>query len=161
MVYEVAMFQALRDALRCKEIWVLGADRWRDPDQDLPTDYAARRVEHYRTLRKPLDRSQFVDDLREQMHDELRALNEALPTLGWLEIAERRAGAIKLTALDAQPEPRNLRRVKTEVLRRWGTVPLVDMRKETVLRTGCLNAVTSVTTGASIRPEILAERIGA
>jgi hypothetical protein len=98
-----------------KEIWVLGADRWRDPDQDLPADYAARLVEHYRTpCASPLDPSQFVDELREQMRGELRALNDALPTLGWLEIAERRAGAIKLTALDAQPEPRNLRRVKTE-----------------------------------------------
>jgi hypothetical protein len=27
MVYEVATFQALRDQLRCKEIWVVGADR--------------------------------------------------------------------------------------------------------------------------------------
>ena len=45
MVYEVATFQALRDALRCKEIWVAGADRWRNPDQDLPADYAARHVE--------------------------------------------------------------------------------------------------------------------
>jgi len=93
------------------------------------------------------------------MHDELQALSDALPKLGWLEIAERRAGAIKLTALDAQPEPRNLRRVKTEVLRRWGTVPLVDMLKETVLRTGCLDAVTSVTTSGSIRPDVLAERL--
>src|SRR5918997_261397 len=142
MVYEVATLQALRDALRCKEIWVVGADRWRDPDQDLPADYPQRRIEHYRTLRKPLDPSRFVDELREQMHDELQALNDALPKLGWLEIAERRAGAIKLTALDAQPEPRNLRRVKAEVLRRRGTVPLVDMLKETVLRTGCLDAVT-------------------
>ena len=32
--YEVATFQALRDALRCKEIWVPGADRWRNPDED-------------------------------------------------------------------------------------------------------------------------------
>lgn len=45
----------------------------------------------------------------------------------------------------------------TEVLRRWGTVPLVDMLKETVLRTGCLDAITSVTTDGSIRPEVLAE----
>ncbi|MEX0657874.1 MAG: Tn3 family transposase, partial [Egibacteraceae bacterium] len=29
MVYEVATFQALRDQLRCKEIWVVGTDRWR------------------------------------------------------------------------------------------------------------------------------------
>ena len=159
MVYEVATFQALRDALRCKEIWVVGADRWRDPDQDLPADYAVRRVEHYRTLRKPLDPGEFVGELREQMHGELSALNNALPKLGWLDIADRRSGAIRLTALDAQPEPRNLRRVKTEVLQRWGTVPLVDMLKETVLRTGCLDAVTSVTTGGSIRPDVLAERL--
>lgn len=159
MAYEVATFQALRDALRCKEIWVVGADRWRDPDQDLPADYAVRRVEHYRTLRKPLDPSEFIDELREQMHGELRALNDAVPQLEWLEISERRSGAIRLTALDAQPEPRNLRRVKSEVLARWGSVPLVDMLKETVLRTGCLNAVTSVTAGGSIRPDVLAERL--
>ena len=76
-----------------------------------------------------------------------------------VSIAERRSGAIKLTALDAQPEPRNLRRVTNEVLVRWGTVPLVDMLKETVLRTGCLDAVTSGTTGGSIRPDVPAERL--
>ena len=158
MVYEVATFQALRDALRCKEVWVLGADRWRDPDQDLPADYAQRRVEHYRTLRQPLDPAEFVDELREQMRSELGALDDALPKLGWLSNSERRSGAIKLTAPDAQPEPRNLRRVKTEVLRRWGTVPLVDMLKETVLRTGCLDAVTSAA-GGGIGPDVLAERL--
>lgn len=94
MVCEVATFQALRDALRCKEIWAAGADRWRDPDDDLPADYAARRLEHYRSLRKPIDPSVFVDELREQMDAELGALNDALPKLGWLEIAERRSGAI-------------------------------------------------------------------
>ncbi len=159
MVYEVATLQALREALRCKEIWVVGADRWRNPDEDIPHDYEQRRTEHYRTLRKPLDPAEFVDGIRGQLRSELAALNDAIPKLGWLSIAERRSGAIKLTPLDAQPEPRNLRAVKTEVLRRWGTVALVDMLKEAVLRTGCLDAVTSVTAGASIRPDILAERL--
>ncbi|WP_226358895.1 hypothetical protein [Pseudonocardia sp. ICBG601] len=31
MVYEVCTFQALREQLRCKEIWVVGADTWRNP----------------------------------------------------------------------------------------------------------------------------------
>ena len=92
------------------------------------------------------------------MRTELTALNDALPALEWLTITERRAGAIKLTAAPAQPEPRNLRRIKTEVLRRWGTVPLVDMLKEAVLRTGCLGTVTAAG-GGSIRAEILAERL--
>jgi len=159
MVYEVATFQALRDQLRCKEIWVVGADRWRNPDKDLPADFDEHRSDHYATLRKPLDPAAFVDELRDQMRAELSALNDALPGLAWLSIAERRSGAIKLTPLEAQPEPANLRRVKAEVARRWGMVPLVDMLKEAVLRTGCLDTVTSVATGGSIPPSVLAERL--
>ena len=49
-MYEVATFQTLREQLRCKEIWVVGADRWRNPDEDLPTDFESRRAEHYREL---------------------------------------------------------------------------------------------------------------
>jgi len=159
MVYEVATFQALRDQLRCKEIWVVGAGRWRNPDEDLPADFAERREQNYRELRKPVDPAVFVEELREQMRTELAALNAELPHLGWVEITERRSGAIKLIPVPAQPEPRNLRRVKAEVLRRWGSVPLVDMLKQAVLRTGCLSTVTSVATGGSIRADVLAERL--
>jgi hypothetical protein len=38
-------------------------------------------------------------------------------------------------------------------------VPLVDMLKESVLRTGCLDAISSVATGGSIRPDVMAERL--
>ncbi len=125
VVYEVVAFQARRDQLTCKEIWVVGADKWRNPDEDLPQDFEARRAENYRELRKPLDAAVFVDELREQMTAELALLNDRMPKLSWLLIAERKSGAIRLTAAEAQPEPRNLRRIKAEVQRRWGIVPLV------------------------------------
>ncbi|MGH3499919.1 MAG: DUF4158 domain-containing protein [Nocardioidaceae bacterium] len=41
-VYECGVFQTLREKLRCKEIWIAGADRWRNPDDDLPADGCAR-----------------------------------------------------------------------------------------------------------------------
>jgi TnpA family transposase len=159
MAYEVATFRELRERLRCKEIWVVGADRWRNPDEDLPADFESRRAEHYRELRKPLDAGAFTGPLREEMRAELAALEAALPAAGWLQIAARPAGAIKLTPLEAAPEPRNLRRLKGEVLRRWGTVPLIDMLKEAVLRTGCLAAVTSVAGRGAIPEADLAERL--
>ncbi|MPY85892.1 MAG: hypothetical protein GEV00_22030, partial [Actinophytocola sp.] len=140
MVYEVCTFQALREQLRCKEIWVDGADKWRNPAEDLPAEFEERRVEHYQALRKPLDPTEFIDGLREEMRAELDALHQALPNLDWLSISERRSGAIKLTPFEAAPEPRNLRNLKATVATRWGTVPLIDMLKEAVLRTGCLEA---------------------
>jgi len=83
MVYEICTFQALREQLRCKEIWVVGADKWRNPAEDLPAGFGDRRAEHYHALRKPLDATAFVDELREQMRTELDALHQALPTCDW------------------------------------------------------------------------------
>ena len=103
------------------------------PDADLPRDFEQRRVEHYRELRKPLDPGEFIAGLRGELDGELSTLNEALSELSWLSITDRRSGAITLTPIEAQIEPCNLRRLKAEVLRRWGTVPLVDMLKEAVL----------------------------
>jgi TnpA family transposase len=159
MVYEICTFQALRDQLRCKEIWVVGAEKWRNPAEDLPVDFEEHRIEHYGALRKPLDPTEFIDELREQMRRELKALHTALPECSWLEIAERHQGAIKLAPLPPVAEPRNLRRLKNQIQTRWGVVPLIDILKETVLRTGCLRAVASVADRGSLPGDVLAKRL--
>jgi len=158
--YEICTFQALRERLRCKEIWVVGADRWRNPDEDLPRDFEDRRVEHYAALRKPLDPTAFIDELRAEMVAELGMLDEQLPDLDWVEVKDRgKQGPIQLTPLDAAPEPKNLRALKKEIQTRWGTVPLIDMLKEAVLRTGCLEHVVGTAGRADLDREVLAERL--
>ncbi len=159
MVYEVATFQALREQLRCKEIWVIGADSWRNPDEDLPADFEQRRAQNYGELRKPLDPAVFIQDLRAEMAAALDGLNTAVPSLEWLDITDRASGAITLSKYEAAPEPRNLRRIKAEVQRRWGTVALIDILKEAVLRTGCLTEVSAVAGSGTLPVEVLAERL--
>ena len=100
-VYEICTFQALREQLRCKEIWVVGADRWRNPDEDLPADFESTAASSTTpTLRKPLDPSAFIDELRGRCapsspHCTSRGAELAVarrsPTAA-------RSGAIKLTA---------------------------------------------------------------
>ena len=41
--YEISVLETLRERLRCKEIWIVGADRYRNPDEDLPSDFDNRR----------------------------------------------------------------------------------------------------------------------
>ncbi|MGH3408326.1 MAG: Tn3 family transposase, partial [Streptosporangiaceae bacterium] len=159
-VYECGVFQTLREQLRCKEIWVHGAHKWRNPDLDLPADFEEKRAENYARLRKPLESSRFTAELVEEMDAELTALNDALPGLDWLEIKERRTGgAIILTPLDAAPEPVNLRRLKAAIRTRWGVVPLLDMFTETALRTGCLDALTPAGVRTGMNPRELLERM--
>lgn len=155
MVYEVATFQALREQLRCKEAWVAGSGRWPNPDENLPADFEARRAEHYTELRKPRDLKAFTHALRKEMEAELGVLDATLPDLEWVDITERNTGAIRFTTPEASPEPRNLRRFKGEVRRRWDGVPLIDMLKEAILRTGA----TSVAGGTSLPPEVPTERL--
>ncbi len=50
--YEVCVLQALREKLRCKEIWVVGANRYRNPEEDLPTEWGKRYTD--RGIRKIL-----------------------------------------------------------------------------------------------------------
>jgi len=45
--YEICVLQELREQLRCKEIWVVGADRYRNPDEDLPQDFDVNREAYY------------------------------------------------------------------------------------------------------------------
>ncbi|MCA1697930.1 MAG: Tn3 family transposase, partial [Actinobacteria bacterium] len=159
IVYECSVLEALRDRLRCKEVWVVGADEWRNPDEDLPKDFAEKREENYAELNLPLAAKQFTDSLKDELRRELTALNTALPNLDWLEISDRKAGAIKLTPLEPLPEPRNLRKLKRACVARWGTVQLIEMLKEAALRTGALRALTGVGTRGGLPEDVLIERL--
>ncbi|GAA2607680.1 MULTISPECIES: hypothetical protein [Streptomyces] len=41
--YELCVLVALRDALRRREIWAPGANRWQNPEDDLPPDFEDNR----------------------------------------------------------------------------------------------------------------------
>src|SRR5208282_656067 len=130
------------------------------PDDELPKDYEEKRAENFAKLRKPLDAKRFTAELIEEMDAELSALNDALPNLDWLQIAERKkGGAILLTPPEALPEPRNLRKLKAAVRSRWGVVPLLDMLTETALRTGCLDALVPAGTRIGMEPQEFFERM--
>ena len=58
--YELCALQALRDAVRRREIWVEGARAWRNPDTDLPVDFDLHRDVHYTAIAQPTDPTEFV-----------------------------------------------------------------------------------------------------
>lgn len=159
-VYECCVLIALRERLRCKEIWVVGAGAWRNPDEDLPTDFEDNRCQYYHSLGLPHDATVFTSSLHTELSNELDALHAALPQCLWLQIQSRRlAGPIKLTPLDKQPEPRNLRILKHAIRDRWGTVPLIDILKEAALRTGMLRALIPAGSRGNLPEPILFERL--
>ena len=159
LTYELCVLETLREQLRCKELWVAGADRYRNPDADLPTDFAERRVAYYGALALPLDAEHFTGALRGEMHAALGALDAGLPRNAGVRVGAKGGGWITVTPLDAQPEPENLGALKAAVAAAWPMTGLLDMLKEADLRLGFTDALRSASSYESLDRAVLRPRL--
>jgi TnpA family transposase len=158
--YEMCVLQALREKVRTREVWVVGANRFRNPDDDLPTDFEQNRETYYDALHQPHDVDQFIEKIKTAMQTALRSLDAAMPHISnKVRLLPNRKKPISLTPLDVQPEPRNLIALKREVGDRWSNTNLLDMLKETALRTNCLDLLTSVASREQLPREVLQKRL--
>src|SRR5262249_3941126 len=119
--YELCVLEKLQRALKCKEVWVEGAYAFRNPNEDLPDDWAdeKRRSLHYQELGKPLDAAPLVRALKERLTTALTAFNHSLPGLPHLRIfhphKKEERGLWALAKLEPQPEPRSLTLIKEAI----------------------------------------------
>jgi TnpA family transposase len=138
--YELCVLSQLRDRIRAKEIWVVGADRYRNPDDDLPKDFESRRAAYYDALNLTSDARAFTRKIQAELERELRLLNAELPRDNKVRVLWRGENRISITPFQPLPEPQGLRSVKAEISRRWPMTELLDVLKETALDTGLLDA---------------------
>lgn len=157
--YELAVLQALRDGLRCKEIWVVGANHYRNPEEDLPTDFEQQKVAYYQALQQPEDVEAFISNLQQQMTDDLTKLNQGMSKNEPVKILTKNNGWIKLSPFAALPEPPNLSRLKTEIEQRWSMTSLLDMLKETDLRVNFTQHFRSVSSRENLSQKVLQKRL--
>jgi TnpA family transposase len=141
--YEICVLQTLRERLRCKEIWVVGANRFRNPDDDLPADFAMRRAACYENLGLPTDARAFTHALRTEMSEGLAQLNKEMPRNPGVRLDPRRHYPIVVSPLEPQPVPSNLEALKGELDRRWPMTGLLDILKETDLRVNLTDAFST------------------
>lgn len=134
--YEICVLQALRDKLRCKEIWVEGADKFRNPDEDLPADFDDKREDYYLDLGHSTDSSVFIDNIQDRMRTALADLNHEMPDNQKIRLYKNGKKLISITPFEAQDEPSSLIALKREVAGRWPMTSLLDVLKEADLRIG-------------------------
>jgi TnpA family transposase len=160
--YELCVLRALRQAIRRREVWVEGANRWGDPDHDLPADFEANRDVHYGAIRQPRDPEAFVAGLRRRLTTALDGLDAALAIdrSGGVRITTRRGEPwISVPVLGAVPEPSNLVALKGEVGDRWGTLELLDVLKEADHLCGFTDEFASVASREIVERATLRRRL--
>jgi TnpA family transposase len=158
--YELCLLQTQREKLRCKEIYVPGAYRYRNPDEDLPQDFSQKRTAYYTALNAPLNPDAFISQQQGEMKQALEACNRGLSKNSKVVVTKKNGKPwIKLSPVDPQPEPANLTGLKVEVGRRWNQLYLLDMLKEADLRIGFTAFLKSPTPHEVLPREILQRRL--
>ena len=88
----------------------MGANRYRNPDDDLPTDFSQKRDTLLRSPTPPAEADIFIEQMKEDMRKALSSLDKAMPRIRDKVrlLPNRKKKPISITPLDPQPEPRNL-----------------------------------------------------
>lgn len=159
--YEISTLQVLRDKLRCKEIWVPGSERYRNPDEDLPQDFELRREENYKALKKPINPDEFITHLKREMTKALNKLDQGIPKNNKVRILTKGNGngRISISPFDPVPEPVNLSRLKAEIMKRWPMTSLLDILKEADLRVNFTELFKTSASREVISKDLLQKRL--
>ena len=98
---------------------MVGANRYRNPDNDLPADFEAHRIPYYQALKLPLEADRFIADLQTEMCEALRILDGGMPRNLGVKISRKqnKEAWITVTPFNSQPDPPNLTAIKAETWR--------------------------------------------
>lgn len=157
--YEITVLQSLRERLTCKEIWVVGAERYRNPDEDLPTDFEQHRQVYYQALKLPENVESFISGLQQEMRLGLEKLDLGLPYNQTVNIIGKGRGLIRVSPFEPVNEPPNLQQLKAEINNLWQNTSLLDILKETDLRVNFTHNFKSMGTREIIERESRQKRL--
>ena len=131
--FELCVLSKLERALKCKEVWVEGAYRFRNPDKDLPADWQRQRIDYYHKQGFPLDAKEFLKPIREEMCSVLEDFHRFLGRRRDVYIHHPgggQRGVFHVPRISKQTEPLLLGEIKDRVLNRWGILDLLDILVE-------------------------------
>ncbi|MEU5344344.1 hypothetical protein AB0H18_26480 [Streptomyces sp. NPDC020766] len=104
--------------------WWWWANRWRNPEDDLPADFEDNRHVHYAALGQPQDAGEFIGALQGKLRTPLDRFEQALAegTTGGAAIVKKHGEPwIRVSPQAKQEEPESLVAIKDEIERHCGT----------------------------------------
>lgn len=155
--YRVFLLRRLDKRTKTKESWVPGANKYRNPDDDLPADFENKRAQYYADLEIPTKPEDWITGLQAEMVRALTELNGTIKSNDKVKITS--TGKIKLTPLKPQLPPVNLEKLGDELEQRWPQTTILDIFKEAELRIGFTDEFSSVGTREVLDRETIRKRL--
>lgn len=131
--FELCVLQKLEKALKNKEVWVEGAYRYRNPDDDLPADWGRHRVSYCEKYRIPENPEDFINPIQEKLASSLKQANAFFSQKRDVYIyhpGNGEKGLFRIPRIKKGPDHPILEEVKLKALDRWGILDLTDILLE-------------------------------
>lgn len=157
--YELCVVTALREKLRCREIWVQGSVQYKNPDEDIPEDFDIHREDYYDDLGLNVDGARFVEGIKQELTEQLLSFDKEYSKNTKVNITPTLKPSFKISPLTPQKPPPSLELAKNEFVTNWGMTSLVDMLKETALATDFTDVFKTVGQHQHIDPITLKRRL--
>lgn len=155
--YRILFLRSLHKRTKTKEAWVPGANKFKNPDEDLPADFEKKRARYYADLNLPMSPEVLINGLQAEMTAALTDLNNTLQSNDQVKITP--TGKIKLTPLKPQTAPPNLEKLGEELEERWPQTTILDIFKESELRIGFTDEFYSVASREVLARETIQKRL--
>jgi len=160
--FELCVLQKLERGLKCKEVWVEGAFRYRNPDRDMPQDWQHSGVEYCQKSGIPADPREFIEPIRKEMVSGLEAADRYLSKKQEVYIyypggGDR--GLLRIPKIEKRQERPILQEIKNSVLERWGILDLLDILIEVDRQINFLRFFRTVGQRQVISPDEARERL--
>ncbi|HDV5690335.1 TPA: Tn3 family transposase [Legionella pneumophila] len=157
--YEVYILKKLADRIKCREIWIEGSFKHRNPDEDLPNNFEENKEAHFDDLSLPIDADVFIEQLKHRHVSALTALNDNIPQNTKVRISSQNGGRIIVTPLTAQAESNNIGIIKKHLQDKWEGTNLIDMIKEVDLENHFTHDFISYGEKIYLKPHEISERL--
>ncbi|HSL87286.1 MAG TPA: Tn3 family transposase, partial [Bacteroidales bacterium] len=131
--FELCVLQNLEKALKNKEVWVEGSYHYRNPDRNLPHDWAENRINYCKKHGIPERSEDFVDPIREAHVSVLGKTNEFFCDKQDVYIyypGNGEKGLFRIPKIIQGPEHPILQEIKQKTIDRWGILDLADILLE-------------------------------
>ena len=158
--YELAILEQLKKFLGFKGVWVNKSYRYRDPNKDVPQDYAKNQKSYYDLVGLPLKSEEFVTGLKNLVTSNLDILNTNIPNNPLVQIKKSKVGKnIRLTPSNPQDEPDNIIKLQQEINNKWSSIHLIDILKECDLRINFTKKLETIGKSSNINEANLQKRL--
>ncbi|MEY8717360.1 Tn3 family transposase [Francisella philomiragia] len=143
--FEITILEQLKVFLSYKAIWVKNSYLYRNPNDDIPSNYKENKQEYLDRLKLPKINKTFVKKLRSQLQDALGSLNNSILDNPMVILKQSTTNRnLSISPSSAQSGPANIDKLHKEIMQTWGSLNLIDIFKEADLDINFTNLMETI-----------------